>query len=301
MPARFPKLLAYAQLVRLPNVFTAFADICLAGCITGTIWKEPLAFGILLLSSGCFYLSGMVWNDIFDREEDSRTQPFRPIPSERVKLRSAVLLAVLLSSSGLSTSWLLSWLYGTYTGVIGVLLILAVILYDKWLKHIAVGPIAMGSCRFFNVLLGLSISTDWLTSMVGLHVAAVVGLYIVGVTWFARTEETQSSTKVLKYAAGVMLIAGLAVLLIPVQIPEWPVWQGVPYALFFAGVFVGAGVLPAIANPSPKNVQNAVKRGIFGLVFLDAVLASVFIGPLGLLIALLLIPAVLIGKRVYST
>ena len=34
---RHPKFLAFAQLLRLPNVFTAFADIAMAGAATGLV------------------------------------------------------------------------------------------------------------------------------------------------------------------------------------------------------------------------------------------------------------------------
>jgi hypothetical protein len=44
-----------------------------------------------------------------------------------------------------------------------------------------------------------------------------------------------------------------------------------------------------------------VKRCIFGLVALDALLATVFVGPGGLLVLLLLPPAQMLGKWVYST
>jgi 4-hydroxybenzoate polyprenyltransferase len=57
----------------------------------------------------------------------------------------------------------------------------------------------------------------------------------------------------------------------------------------------------AVRRPSPDRVQAGVKRSIFGLVVLDALLASVFIGTWGLLLVLLLPPALLLGKWVYST
>ena len=74
------------------------------------------------------------------------------------------------------------------------LLVAAILLYDAWLKRTWLGPIAMGTCRFLNVLLGLtaadSYSLPWAARV---YLASVVGLYIVGVTWFARTEARLSS------------------------------------------------------------------------------------------------------------
>ena len=69
------------------------------------------------------------------------------------------------------------------------------------------GPILMGLCRFLNVLLGLSIYGGPMPSW-GLPLAPVVGVYIAGVTWFARNEARESNQNSLIAAAMVML-AGL--------------------------------------------------------------------------------------------
>jgi 4-hydroxybenzoate polyprenyltransferase len=76
------------------------------------------------------------------------------------------------------------------------------------------------------------------------------------------------------------------------------------YFPYFVAAFlflVGLPVVRAIRRPEPKFVQAAVKRAILGLVVLDAVLATAFVGLPGLLILLLLPPALLLGKWVYST
>jgi 4-hydroxybenzoate polyprenyltransferase len=48
-------------------------------------------------------------------------------------------------------------------------------------------------------------------------------------------------------------------------------------------------------------VQSAVKRSIMGLVLLDAILATAVVGAWGLLILLLLVPALTLGRWIYST
>jgi len=63
------RLLAFAQLIRLPNVFTALADICLGLLTTVVLGQIPptvrwwLAGGCFLAASACLYSAGMVWND----------------------------------------------------------------------------------------------------------------------------------------------------------------------------------------------------------------------------------------------
>ena len=74
-----------------------------------------------------------------------------------------------------------------------------------------------------------------------------------------------------------------------------------PYLLVAFGFLVGLPIARAVRRPGPKEVQAAVKRCVLGLVALDAVLATAFLGAPGLLILFLLPPALLLGKWVYST
>jgi len=74
-----------------------------------------------------------------------------------------------------------------------------------------------------------------------------------------------------------------------------------PYLLVALGFLVGLPVSHAIVNPTPPQVQAAVKRAIMGLVVLDAVLSLPFAGLWGLLILMLLVPALYLGRWIYST
>ena len=295
---RNSRLLAFAQLLRLPNVFTAFADILMAGCAVGTIASEWGSTVCLLVASGCLYLFGMVLNDLCDRREDERLRSFRPLPSKRIGTRTAWVVAIVLMLGGLLFARWANRLTPT-TFTVAAILTFAIILYDSLLKHFWIGPVAMGACRFLNVLLGsLAFMPD---SPIPWHLASIVGLYIVGVTWFARTEEGDSRWLHLCGAATVMALAvGLAVT-VPLHLPEGQCPFYFPYLLALFGFVVGTPVAAAIRNPTPKSVQAAVKRSIFGLVLLDAILATAFVGWPGLLIVLLLLPAIALGKWVYST
>ena len=304
------RLLAYAQLLRLPNVFTAFADICMAGAITGAISQHSEVWILTLLTSGSLYLAGMVWNDVFDRHEDAKTQAFRPIPSGRVRVRIAVILAVTLSCIGVGFA-ALAMLLGDFPDssptplLFSGLLLAAILLYDAWLKHTLAGPTAMGLCRFLNVLLGLSACPgavpDPMSPLMACHIAGVVGVYIVGVTWFAHAEEVQSQPRQLLGAATVMLVSVLLALALPLHLKagDSP-WYFTPMLIAF-GFHIGIAITNAVSHPDPMHVQTAVKRCILGLVILDAILATAFVGWPGLFILFLLLPARLLGKWVYST
>lgn len=300
MPSR---ALALAQLVRLPNVFTAFADILLAASVVGLFAGHLGSLALLLGASGCLYLSGMAWNDFFDRHDDAKTRPTRPLPSGRIRPRTAALIAGGLMFAGITFAVFVGW--PDYTiGIVAVVLAGMIVLYDAVLKHYWLGPVGMGACRFLNVLMGtLAIpSEEWQKlGLLPLHVAGVVGLYIVGVTWFARTEEGTSKRGMLTAASTVMLVSLALAAIIPLHFESGRTPWYYLYLLIGFGFVVGWPIGTAIHMPNAKNVQAAVKRCILGLVLLDAVLASAFIDWPALLIALLLVPATLLGKRVYST
>jgi 4-hydroxybenzoate polyprenyltransferase len=299
------RLRSYAQLVRLPNLPTALADICL-GTLAVLAQAPPEGgvgvllprFGLLLLASGCLYSGGMVWNDYFDREQDRRERPFRPIPSGRVTPREAARLGAGLLAAGTGLSFLAGWVpFGLSLGLVA-----AILLYDGWLKRGPAGPVGMGLCRFLNVLLGLSVAGEVAPSW-GMHLAGVVGLYVVGVTWLARTEARLSNRGSLQGAAAVLLASLLVALPLPVLGPRRLSSPAFPYLLVALGFLVGFRVAQAIGTPTPSRVQAAVKRCLLGLVVLDAVLATALAGTVGLAILFLLVPVVALARQrwLYAT
>jgi 4-hydroxybenzoate polyprenyltransferase len=300
------RLRPYLQLVRLPNVFTAFADICLAALATSIGLDRLPSFFLLLLASGCLYCGGMVWNDFFDIEQDRRERPFRPLPSRRVKRSTAGWLGTGLLLLG----WLFALAAGYEAGgewqwtpaIVASLLVATILLYDAWLKRTWAGPLAMGSCRFLNVLLGLCVAGR-LTWTWEPHLAAVVGLYIVGVTWLARKEAGVSNPLVLMGAAATMIVSLLLGLALPARFSPGTGSPLFPYLLVVLGFLLGLPITRAILVPTPARVQAAVRRALMGLVMLDAILATGMAGTIGLVILLLLAPVIYLNRRswLYAT
>ena len=304
--------LDFAKLTRLPNVFTAMADICLVWLAVDPAMEAQNSFFCVLLSSASLYLAGMVWNDFFDVKQDKKERPSRPLASGRVPLSAAMLLGTILMIAGVILAGLADWVRddGMWKStVMAGLLVLAIFAYDGWLKKTMAGPIAMGTCRFLNIMLGLSMVTAPPASW-GWMLALVIGIYITGVTWFAWTEAKLSSASELMAAAGVMLAGVLLGLALPAMVKNVDLselyWRRIgtflfPYLLVIFLFVVARPVQRAIANPIPERVQAAVKRTILGLVLLDAILATALAGPIGLAILLLLVPAKILGRWVYST
>jgi 4-hydroxybenzoate polyprenyltransferase len=304
------RILAYLQLMRLPNVFTAMADICLSFGFTDQDFSRRCGWALLLVSSSCLYTAGMVLNDVFDVEQDRRERPHRPIPSGRISRMAAIILGCSLMIVGLAAG-----------GIVYVFLIrnprlppllaslaAAILLYNRFLKRTILGPPAMGICRYFNVLLGRCVVlADW---SVAVHlVAGGIGVYVAGVTWFA-SREAKASGRI--HLIGGLVLAMCGILMLWWLINLGPIGLFMPFFVTMPHVwtsiwitiagFIGWRFFIAIVHPEPTLVQAAVKSGILSIILLDATIVTAFYGIVpGLAVVSLLVPAIVLGRWVYST
>ena len=318
---------SYLQLLRLPNIFTAMADAAMGLLFIEADWAwndagglRPLglwALGVIVAASSLLYAGGVVLNDVFDLERDREERPERPLPSGRVSLRTArwlgwdLLLLGAMLPCGVAVL-LHRALPGADLGVavrpaaVALILALAIVLYNTVLKPTLLGPLAMGACRMLNVLLGMSVlrgplgPEHWL-------VAGAIGVYITGVTWFARDESQRSDRRQLA-GAMMFMMAGVAML---AWLPRWSEnlnWmirqdpQQWYLLMALLGGIIGLRSLWAIALPVPGRVRVAIAQAILSLVFLDAAACYAVRGPYwAAMILLLLLPAVFFGRWIAST
>ncbi|MEX0728588.1 MAG: UbiA family prenyltransferase [Planctomycetaceae bacterium] len=274
-PSRRSARLAYWQLLRVPAVFTAVADIML-GFVVAHGGFEPYAqFAGILLTSICLYWAGMVLNDVFDVKQDTAERPHRPIPSGRVTMRSAIVLSAILIAFGLIAAASV----GMQTlGVAGLLLV-GIFAYDGLLKSTVLGPLAMGSCRLLNVMLGAG-TAEPLWAMPQLPMAIGLGIYIAGVTWFARTEAVQSSRASLSGGIGVVNL-GLAWLAGLMLNSPGESRLSALIVLGMVALTINVRLFRALSDPSPKLVQQGVRLMLLSLITLDAALILFKTGDVG--------------------
>ena len=312
------KFYAYLELLRLPNVFTAIADVMMGYWFVtwSPVRKDqpPAEVGILLLlalASSCLYLAGMVLNDYFDRNKDLRERPTRPIPSRRVPESAALWMGSELVIIGVAVSWLVSFFAATpLTGLVAFALAFAVISYDGFLKTTWLGPIGMGACRMLNILMGMTAAGAGLSladSTVHYVVAGGIGIYVVGITWFARTEANESHrgqllASLLVMLLGMTILAAFPNLLTPNETfvaTRMNVWYAF-WSLIALQIIWRCS--RAIFQPSPERVQFAVKTCLLSLIVLDATITFAVQGQDKAFILLaLLIPTLFLGRFIYST
>ena len=315
------RLLDYLRLFRIPNVFTAIADIAMGFLLVRGGPDPVVAFLLLAGASALIYTAGMVLNDVFDIDIDRRERPERPLPAGRISLHSARLMGMMMLAGGV----ILACLAGVFCTVEGTLawrpavvalgLVSAVLLYDAWLKRTPLGPVGMASCRFLNVLLGASIAAPtaaWWFAYYGpapLIAAGGLGIYIVGVTWFARSEAETSHRLSLALATVVMVVGIVTLGLLHDTLASAEprrtlllAKQGGWVLLTLLTLVILRRCLIAIANPSPQQVQFAVKNCILSIITLDAAVAldtsNVYCA---VSVLALLVPTLVVGRWVYST
>jgi 4-hydroxybenzoate polyprenyltransferase len=185
------------------------------------------------------------------------------------------------------------------TLAIALLIAFFILAYDGGGKNFIIGPILMGSCRFFNVLLGWSVVGQPLTEIAFLQ-AGVIGIYIIGVTWYAKYEAEQSN-RISLIAASLIIILALFIGLIFPTINHQE--NAPPYLFFLLMTRVVKALLSGVQEPTPRNVQMGVVTCLKSLVLLDCILAIGIAGWVGLWILLLLVPNLIINrfKKLYAT
>lgn len=322
---RWGKLGDWMQLVRLPTVFTLLSN-CIAACIIGVGQLLPwTATASVFVVSVLAYWAGMILNDCVDIEEDRRSRPDRPLASGRISPVLAGHVAtgmLMLGPLGLlliagyhrsaDTIWMVAALISS------VLLWISVRAYNSALKDTPLGPILMGGCRLLNILMvGFSLlAIHWGQEFSSMErfpkaltaYAVAIGLYICGVTTYARREERESSTLTLKL--GVLLqTVGLVIL---ACLPLWEPGREVAWHLSVTSYYpvliglIGLTVLnrglAGVLHPVSRKVQLAVKHALLSLILIDASVVLMWAGPrLGMAVVLLLLPAVLGAVKLRTT
>lgn len=315
---------AWAQLVRLPNVFTVIADVAAAFLLLSHGPAPVERFVLIVLAGVALYWAGMILNDLFDFERDKEEQPSRPLPSGAISPGAAQTtgfgllgLGVLLAAGagyvgeGLTTTWL--------PAVVAIALALAIVAYDGPLKKTPLGPALMGACRFLSFLLGASAAielSDGAPQIPKYVLGAAFGfaVYVMGVTHFARDESSVDESVrdnpinlrigTLFMIMGVVLLAFAPGLATKDELKGFVMVPGPQFA-----VLIGLIAMPVIVRviraqmkSSPGLRGLAIRNALLSIIPFAAAYALLGAGPKwGLIIFVLVIPAISLAMRLRVT
>jgi len=274
-----PALMAWLQLIRLPNLLTVPGDpiagflLATAAGLSGRACCSPWGpAGVAAGVSVLLYMCGLVANDLADLAEDRSERPRRPLPSGRIGVRAARIVCAMLGAAGLCLAMINGWASFTVAAV----LLAAIVLYNHAVKRIRVaGPLAMGSCRAFSLLVGAA-AAGWRGELLVLVLvpAVVLWLYVAAVTAIAVGETQATPMGLRRWLPAIVLAAGFGIM--GFAEAEWCVLLLGGIMAFWAGS-IGWRLSSC---PQPAVVQASIGQLLRGLLLVQFVFATVAGAPI---------------------
>ncbi|AZD82167.1 UbiA family prenyltransferase [Pseudomonas chlororaphis] len=277
-PSALSTWLTLGRVSNLPTVWTnALAAALLASSVTALAPPSSLVWSLLLVALSALYLAGMLLNDLLDADWDQRHQNPRPIvlglvSRTQVSLATtALLLLALLSLLGLSQliaqpRWLLAS---------AGLLLLFILAYNLLHKKHPHSVWLMGGCRsalYLTAAASLAMPPQplWLC-------AALLGVYIAGLTYLARQEH---KNQLLSRLPLLLMLSPLALVAYADNGVFWLVlllWLG----------WLGWHYRRHLANPRQRQIRAFIGAGLAALPLFDALVLALANQPLGSLLCVL--------------
>ena len=126
----YSTILNYFKLVRIPNIFTTISNILL-GYIFFTSIDHFDYFDIFkLISISVFlYIGGMILNDYCDIKIDKKERPWRPLPSNQISKKNALIITFISFLYSLTISFIIGW----YTFIITLIMVTLIFSYNRFL------------------------------------------------------------------------------------------------------------------------------------------------------------------------
>lgn len=216
-------LRAWAQVLRAPLLLSPIADVS-AGAFVAAAALDGAGVPVPRLAAAvgagiCLLAAGMAANAWFDRDEDRRLKPGRPLPRGAVSERAVLGAALVAWMAGLA----LARRAGLLPFATALAIVLVTLVYHVVLKRRAVaGSLALGSARALDLCLGAGVvvsagAIDEPTARAAgglvLRVAALYGLYVTGAALHASTDDRAERSSLSPTGLGLacaVLVAGLA-------------------------------------------------------------------------------------------
>lgn len=327
----------YFLLIRAPNLFTVPSNI-LSGYFATTTPSnaDPQQLLALIISSVLLYASGIVLNDYFDMKVDKKERPGRPLASGSIAVRSALILA----ASSITAANILTLFVGWTSFIVSCVLTSVIFGYNYRLKRNAISnPLAMGAARFLNVTLGGSSALGVVPTMdmMLVFVGYCLFLYTAAISVLSRMEVSEagrffnrsylipivlSFSNILLTVVSILIVGFFGYLHIAF-IFNMIIFLSIMIVTYFhlftklggSRKMVGetqcrkASLKVKKDNASNINrtnvsheIQRTIKTLILSIIILDSIFLSGLVGIYaGLAVILLIIPAILLGRRLYVT
>jgi 4-hydroxybenzoate polyprenyltransferase len=292
----------YLLLIRLPNLFTLPSNILVGFAITSalTVTLTSLVQVLLLVTISIFlYCIGLVLNDLFDYNIDKKERPTRPLASGKISRKVAIVLVTIFTVIALCLSLLVS----VPTFGISLVLISLIFGYDKYLKNTQAGPFTIAAARVMNVTLGTSASLNNIDSFpqfaILVFVLTITFVY-VSLIGFISKYEVQGFSKNIKLYLIPVVIVGIISSIILFTLSGFFKYESLIILVLFA--FIMAKAAYRIHKKDSIGIQQSVEKMIMSIIVLDSTYLSGIRGlEVGLAILLLIVPLLILSRKMYMT
>ena len=272
---------------------------------------------ILCFSSVFLYVGGLVTNDFFDFDIDKKERPNRPLPSGKINKNTTIFLSFLFLGSG----FLLALSMSLTSALVSAILVMMILLYNYKLKNGVSRPFLMGSIRALNVFYGSTSNNDFLqnsyfngsssmdyTILVNLLIATVTVFVHIFTLTLISARETVVEMKKFKKLINLknVYVTYLSIFIFILSLGVIFLSNKILFLSFFI-VFLSAVTFIFFKkikkeNLESQDIQFIVKDMIILLILLDASFVTGSSGfYLGVITVSLLIPCIIIGKKVQMT
>jgi 4-hydroxybenzoate polyprenyltransferase len=293
------KIVAWLELLRIPNLFTVPGDPAAGWCLAGLLAGAPLSLSdsrlyAAMAISLLLYCAGLLQNDCFDLEEDRRERPERPLPSGRADPAFVLSAAFFLMGGALA----LAFTVHIPAGILAFFLASAITAYNRGLKRSSLfGPPAMGLCRGLSFMVGASVIGEGALSHPALWVTAVFPSVLISfVTRIAACETGDYRLGALRWGPGTVAASLFA----------WAFWGPLPavgWPAMIASIPAMGAVFwqlkcagPLIPGAPPPVVQQSIGCFLRGLLLIQAALMSLS-GTQGVLLGAVAIAAWPVSRK----
>ena len=265
-------LKAYLELIRYP-LFAIPIVATLPGTLIASEGQINWRVGVTLLTALLGYFAGMMKNDYFHREQDSVTNPHRPLPSHRLTPRQVMITA--------STTYIVCVFLGFMLHFRAGLLVIALVMishcYNAIFKERGVWgsislPIGVG---MLNVFGALAVSGE-VPRMVWYAFAATT-LYDCGTHITTTFKDIERDKKIgitttplqlgIKPALAVSAVATICAFIVA-ALPHWLEGISWHYTLWILCALIATSVtrLPLYLEANEKNGYRALKGSMIGAI-----------------------------------
>ena len=292
-------ILNYFKLVRIPNIFTTISNILL-GYIFFTSLEHFDYFEIFkLISISIFlYIGGMILNDYFDIKIDKKERPWRPLPSNQISKKNALIITFISFLYSLIFSFIIGW----YTFIITSTMVTLIFSYNRFLKNTIFGPINMGIIRSLNVLLGASQSMFLIGDIIDTRFFIPLFsefLYVSAITILSQNETKDFFRSLLNNFPFIIIYVLIFYISIFIIMGTFGYDSLIPLIIFACFIIYShINLFKKIAT-----TQKSVSRLITMIVILDSIFITDALGVYySLILALILItPIIFLSRKVYMS